>query len=75
MRRVLLDTHLLLWALGDPARIPGPARAIISASEVYVSASSIWEISIKVALGKLAADPRKRWRVNAALYSAGEFAR
>lgn len=68
MRRVLLDTHLLLWALGDPGRIPDPVRAMISASEVYVSASSIWEISIKVAIGKLAADPRE---ILAALGPAG----
>jgi PIN domain nuclease of toxin-antitoxin system len=32
---------------------------LIDASEVFVSASSIWEISIKAALGQLAADPRE----------------
>lgn len=56
--RVLLDTHLLLWALATPAKLPSRARERIIAADVYVSAASIWEISIKAALGKLAADPR-----------------
>ena len=68
MKRLLLDTHLLLWVLGDSARIPASARRMISEAEVYVSASSIWEISIKSALGKLAADPAE---VLAALGPAG----
>jgi PIN domain nuclease of toxin-antitoxin system len=55
--RVLLDTHLLLWALGDPARLSKAARSRIDDCEVYVSAASIWEVSIKAALGKLKAEP------------------
>jgi len=55
--RLLLDTHLLLWALGSPSKLSAPARKEIEAAEVYVSAASIWEISIKSALGKLKADP------------------
>ncbi len=55
--RVLLDTHLLLWALSSPARLSKRARQRIDSSEVYASAASIWEISIKSALGKLKADP------------------
>lgn len=66
--RVLLDTHLLLWALGAPARLPPRARRIIRDADVYVSAASIWEISIKAALGKLRADPHE---VLAALEPAG----
>ena len=57
--RVLLDTHLLLWALAAPAKLPAAARTRIEAAEVYVSAASIWEISIKSALGKLEADPQE----------------
>jgi len=57
--RVLLDTHLLLWALAAPARVPPRARRVIRDAEVYVSAASIWEISIKAALGKLRADPHE----------------
>lgn len=53
--RVLIDTHLLLWALSAPTKLTANARQLIERSEVYVSAASIWEISIKVSLGKLAA--------------------
>ncbi len=66
--RVLLDTHLLLWALSTPARLPAATRKQIEAAEVFVSAASIWEISIKSALGKLQADPRE---VLAAISPAG----
>jgi PIN domain nuclease of toxin-antitoxin system len=51
--RVLLDTHLLLWALYAPERLPVSARQQILTAEVFVSAASIWEIGIKSALGKL----------------------
>jgi PIN domain nuclease of toxin-antitoxin system len=66
--RVLLDTHLLLWALGSPSKLSKKARQRIDSSEVYVSAASIWEISIKRALGKLEADPAE---VLAAVEPAG----
>lgn len=56
--RILLDTHLLLWALAQPSKLSPSTRIQIIAAEVYVSAASIWEISIKAALGKLAAVPR-----------------
>jgi PIN domain nuclease of toxin-antitoxin system len=55
--RILLDTHLLLWALGSPAKLSAKSRKEIEAAEVYVSAASIWEISIKSTIGKLEADP------------------
>lgn len=53
--RLLLDTHALLWALGDPARLSKKARDLIAdpAHDVFVSAASAWEISTKVRLGKL----------------------
>ncbi len=55
--RLLLDTHVLLWALGDVAELGATARAAIADGRnvVYVSAASVWEISIKRALGKLVA--------------------
>ncbi|HEX4050636.1 MAG TPA: type II toxin-antitoxin system VapC family toxin [Steroidobacteraceae bacterium] len=55
--RILLDTHLLLWALGSPAKLPASTRRQIDSAEVFVSTASIWEISIKCAIGKLDADP------------------
>ena len=66
--RVLLDTHILLWALSTPAKLSKRARRRIDSSEVFASAASIWEVSIKSALGKLAADPAE---VLAAIEPAG----
>lgn len=57
MSRILLDTHLLLWAVAEPRKLSSAARSRIDRAEVFVSAASIWEVSIKAALGKLAADP------------------
>lgn len=55
--RLLLDTHVLLWALADDARLtPAARRHIEGATEVFVSAASFWELAIKIGLGKLAAD-------------------
>lgn len=51
--RVLLDTHVLLWAvLNDPRLTMAQAQAI-SQGEVYLSSASVWEIGIKRAIGKL----------------------
>lgn len=52
--RLLLDTHLLLWAAASSKRLPRAARALIenAANEVYFSAASIWEIAIKSSLGR-----------------------
>lgn len=59
MKRLLLDTHALLWWLVDEgdAQLGEKAKAAVAdpANEVYVSAASTWEISIKRALGKLKA--------------------
>lgn len=56
--RLLLDTHLLLWALYEPAKFSPKARSIILApdSQCSFSVASIWEIAIKASLGKLAVD-------------------
>jgi PIN domain nuclease of toxin-antitoxin system len=50
--RLLLDTHIALWAISDDPRLPGNARALITSpeNEVYVSSATIWEISIKHSL-------------------------
>ncbi|MGV8917619.1 MAG: type II toxin-antitoxin system VapC family toxin [Pseudomonas sp.] len=55
--RVLLDTHVLLWALSDDPKLTPKARKLIeSATEIYFSAATFWEMSIKVGLGKLEVD-------------------
>jgi PIN domain nuclease of toxin-antitoxin system len=66
--RVLLDTHLLLWALGSPLKLSAGTRKLVDTSDVYVSAASIWEISIKAATGKLKADAAE---ILAAIQPAG----
>jgi PIN domain nuclease of toxin-antitoxin system len=56
--RLLLDTHVFLWAVSGSRRLTPRIRAVIEgADEVLVSAASIWEIAIKVRLGRLQADP------------------
>ena len=54
---LLLDTHVLLWALADDPSLAAPARRAITdpRRQVFVSAVSAWEITIKKALGKLRA--------------------
>lgn len=56
--RLLLDTHVLLWALGNPTRLGRKTRSLIERSEVLVSVASLWEISIKAGLGKLKIEPQ-----------------
>jgi PIN domain nuclease of toxin-antitoxin system len=55
---LLLDAHVVLWAVSDPARLAATARGAIESprNDVVVSASSIWELEIKRALGKLHID-------------------
>ncbi len=65
MKRLLLDTEALVWWDANELRLDGNARARIqNAAEVYVSAASAWEITIKPALGKLRTTrrPARRWR-------------
>jgi PIN domain nuclease of toxin-antitoxin system len=53
--RYLLDSHVLLWWWFDPGRLPTEVRLVLinPASEVFVSAASIWELSLKHHQGKL----------------------
>lgn len=51
--RLLLDTHVLLWAVLDDPRLTEAQRAAIATGDMYLSAASVWEIGIKRALGKL----------------------
>jgi len=71
--RLLLDTHVCLWALSDPGEL---ASDVVSAltdpeNEVRVSAVSAWEIAIKQSLGKLdLPEPAEGW-LPAALAQTG----
>lgn len=52
--KLLLDTHLLLWAAGKPDRLPAEARTLIGdpQNEPVFSSASLWEIAIKRGLGR-----------------------
>lgn len=51
---LLLDTHLLLWAAAQPERLTVTARSMIEepSNELWFSAASLWEITIKHGLGR-----------------------
>jgi PIN domain nuclease of toxin-antitoxin system len=53
--RLLLDTNAFIWWVGDDPRLGASARSFIADpdNDVFVSAASAWEISIKRAKGKL----------------------
>ena len=52
--KLLLDTHLLLWAVGAPERIAEPTRLMLNdpANELLFSVASLWEISTKLGLDR-----------------------
>lgn len=53
---ILLDTHTFLWFVDDNPRLSQPARVLIESNESqpFLSTASLWEIAIKISLGKLA---------------------
>lgn len=65
--KLLLDTHLLLWAASAPKKLSTKARRLIEnpENELYFSAVSLWEIAIKNSLG------RADFSVNARLLRRG----
>jgi PIN domain nuclease of toxin-antitoxin system len=60
--KLLLDTHLLLWAAGQSNRLSSTAKKLIDnpANELLFSAASVWEVAIKRGLGRgdFQIDPR-----------------
>ena len=65
--KLLLDTHLLLWAAGEPQRLSKQARRLIDNpdNELLFSAASLWEVAIKRGLG------REDFKVDARLLRRG----
>src|SRR3981081_2857669 len=65
--KLLLDTHLLLWAVGEPNRLSTKARALVENpdNELLFSAASLWEVAIKSGLG------REDFKVDARLLRRG----
>lgn len=73
MRLLLLDTHLVLWAAAEPARLPTRARALLEAddADLSFSAVAIWEVAIKTGRqrpGFAVSPARLRGRLMAAGY-------
>lgn len=55
---LLLDTHIVLWAMADDPRLPRPLRdATAGAEALFISAATVWEVAIKSGLGKLDVPP------------------
>jgi len=70
---IVLDTSAWIWLVADPTRLGGRARRAIAAHEashgLVVSAISVWEVAIKVAVGKLALDRDVRsWIAQASVH-------
>jgi PIN domain nuclease of toxin-antitoxin system len=65
--KFLLDTHVLLWAAGEPTRLSASARRLLNDAnnELLFSAASLWEVAIKRGLG------RKDFSVDARLLRRG----
>jgi PIN domain nuclease of toxin-antitoxin system len=65
--KLLLDTHLLLWAAGEPHKLPLVAAALIEdpRNEPHFSVASLWEVAIKRGLG------REDFKVDARLLRRG----
>ena len=59
MTRLLLDTHLLLWWLNGDGRLREAVIERVQApeEEVFISQGSLWELAIKVSIGRLQVDP------------------
>ncbi|MFN0096872.1 MAG: type II toxin-antitoxin system VapC family toxin [Dehalococcoidia bacterium] len=59
-RRAMVDTHAWIWGiLGGPSRLNDEARSWFDDrnAELFISTASLWEIAIKVSLGKLNIGP------------------
>lgn len=66
--RFLIDSHVLLWAAENPSKLSDRVRSALEdeTNELLLSAGSLWEISIKVALGKLTLSlPLREWLIKA----------
>ena len=51
--KILIDTHVLLWGIQDPAKVSTRVRTLLPVADVWISVASLWEIIAKVQIGKL----------------------
>lgn len=62
--RLLIDTHILIWAMDDPTMLSSPATTALQdpANDLLLSAATVWELGIKVGQGKLTLSlPYRQW--------------
>ena len=62
--RLLVDAHTVIWAVDDPSKLSRPAVTALQdpGNDLLLSAGTIWEIAIKVGLGKLSLSmPYRNW--------------
>lgn len=66
--RLLLDTHVLIWAMDEPTKLSGPATIALQdpANDLLLSAATVWELAIKIGSGKLAFSLPYRQRMDKA---------
>jgi PIN domain nuclease of toxin-antitoxin system len=65
---LILDAHTLIWAVDDPSKLGSQAVTALQApgNDLLLSAGTIWEVAIKVGLGKLALSmPYRQWMAQA----------
>ena len=71
--KLLVDTHAVIWAADDPSKLG--ARAVTAlqdpGNDLFLSAGTIWEIAIKVGLGKLSLSMSYREWMNQAITDLG----
>ncbi len=66
--KLLLDTHVIIWASDEPLKLSQNARTALRDvdNDLYISAATIWELSIKVGIGKLSLSGSYRpWLIEA----------
>lgn len=62
--RILVDTHILIWALDEPTKLTSTVATALQdpLNELYLSAATIWEMGIKIGQGKLTlSGPFRPW--------------
>lgn len=62
--RLLIDIHVLIWAMDDPSKLTGAAATALQdpANDLLLSAATLWELAIKIGLGKLILSlPYRQW--------------
>ncbi|MCC6274971.1 MAG: type II toxin-antitoxin system VapC family toxin [Leptospiraceae bacterium] len=70
---VLLDTHIFLWSILDPEKIPAKSLNCImdTKNELYLSFASVWEMTIKQSLNKLHLDTSIKGAVEESIFRYG----